>query len=77
MKVPSFLAVARIVAQTELPVIVPRRLGVALAQQERVRMFEPPVSLPPFAVKQHWHERFHADGGNAWLRRMLAELAGR
>ena len=77
MKVPSFLAVARIVAQTELLVIVPRRLGETLAQQERVRMFEPPVSLPSFAVKQHWHERFHADAGNAWLRKMLAELVGR
>jgi len=54
-----------------------RRLGEALAQQERVRMFEPPVSLPLFAVKQHWHERFHADAGNAWLRRTLAELLGR
>ena len=68
---------ARIVAQTELLVIVPRRLGEALAQHERVRMFEPPVSLPAFAVKQHWHERFHADAGNAWLRRTLAELLGR
>jgi DNA-binding transcriptional LysR family regulator len=77
MKVPSFLAVARIVAQTELLVIVPRRLGQALAQQERVRMFEPPVTLPSFAVKQHWHERFHADAGNAWLRRILSELVGR
>ena len=74
MKVPSFLAVARIVAQTELLVIVPRRLGEALAQQERVRMFEPPVSLPSYAVKQHWHERFHADAGNAWLRKTLASL---
>ena len=54
--------------------IVPRRLGDALAQQERVRMFKPPVNLPSFAVKQHWHERFHADPGNAWLRRTLAEL---
>ena len=76
MKVPSFLAVARIVAQTELLVIVPRRLGEALAQQERVRLLDPPVKLPPFAVKQHWHERFHADAGNAWLRSTLAEVAG-
>jgi DNA-binding transcriptional LysR family regulator len=77
MKVPSFLAVARIVAQTELLVIVPRRLGEALAQQERVRLLEPPVKLPRFAVKQHWHERFHADAGNAWLRGTLALLLGR
>lgn len=74
LKVPNFLGVARIVAQTELLVIVPRRLGEALAHQERVRVFDPPVSLPSFAVKQHWHERFHADAGNAWLRRTLAEL---
>ena len=75
--VPSFLGVARLVASTELLVIVPRRLGEALAQQESVRAFEPPVSLPAFAVKQHWHERFHADAGNAWLRKTLAEvLAG-
>jgi DNA-binding transcriptional LysR family regulator len=77
MKVPSFLAVARIVAQTELLVIVPRRLGEALAEQERVRLFEPPLKLPTFAVKQHWHERFHADTGNAWLRNTLAQLLGR
>jgi hypothetical protein len=25
-------------------------------------------------VKQHWHERFHADAGNAWLRRTLHQL---
>lgn len=76
LRVPSFLGVARLVARTELLVIVPRRLGEALAEQERVRMLPPPVALPPFAVKQHWHERFHADAGNAWLRRTLAELLG-
>jgi len=74
LKVPSFLGVARLVAQTELLVIVPRRLGEALVQQERVRLLEPPVPLPPFAVKQHWHERFHSDVANAWLRRTLAEV---
>jgi len=74
LKVPSFLGVARLVAQTELLVIVPRRLGEALVQQERVRLLEPPVPLPPFAVKQHWHERFHSDVANAWLRRTLAQV---
>jgi DNA-binding transcriptional LysR family regulator len=76
LRVPSFLGVARLVARTELLVIVPRRLGEALAQQERVRLLAPPIALPPFAVKQHWHERFHADAGNAWLRKTMAELLG-
>jgi DNA-binding transcriptional LysR family regulator len=74
LEVPSFLGVARLVATTELLVIVPRRLGEALAEHEAVRMLEPPVPLPPYAVKQHWHERFHADPGHAWLRRVVAGL---
>ena len=74
LRVPSFLGVARIVAQTEFIVIVPRLLGNALASQERVQILEPPWPLPPYKVKQHWHERFNADAGNIWLRQTMAEL---
>jgi DNA-binding transcriptional LysR family regulator len=74
LKVPTFLGVARLVSQTELLVIVPRRLGEALARQERVRLLEPPVPLPPYAVKQHWHERFHTDAANTWLRKTVADM---
>lgn len=74
LRVNSFLGVARIVAQTEFLVIVPRLLGVTLATQERVQVLEPPLKLPPYKVKQHWHERFNSDVGNIWLRRTLANL---
>jgi DNA-binding transcriptional LysR family regulator len=74
LRVPSFLGVARIVAQTEFLVIVPRLLGHALASQERVQLLEPPVALPPYKVKQHWHQRFNADVGNLWLRRVMVAL---
>lgn len=66
----------RIVAQTELLVIVPRILGQILAAQEPVELVEPPFPLPAYAVKQHWHARFHADEGNAWLRQTMASLFG-
>jgi DNA-binding transcriptional LysR family regulator len=74
LRLPSFLGVARIVAQTELLVIVPRLLGETLASQEAIKLLDPPVALPSYSVKQHWHDRFHADPGNVWLRRTLAEL---
>ena len=74
LRVPSFLGVARIVAQTEFLVIVPRQLGNALAQQEHVKVLEPPLPLPAYKVKQHWHERFNADAGNQWLRKTMAAL---
>lgn len=76
LRVPSFLGVARIVAQTEFLVIVPRLLGNAVASQERVQVLEPPLPLPSYKVKQHWHERFNADAGSMWLRRTMFELFG-
>ena len=74
LRVPSYLGVARIVAQTEFLVIVPRQLGNALAEQEKVKVLEPPMLLPSYKVKQHWHERFNLDTGNVWLRKTMAEL---
>ena len=74
LRVPSFLGVARIVAQTELLVIVPRLLGETLASQAPVQLLSVPVPMPSYKVKQHWHERFNADAGNVWLRRAVADL---
>ncbi len=74
LRVPSFLGVARIVAQTEFLVIVPRQLGMALAQQERVKVLEPPFALPSYKVKQHWHERYNLDAANIWLRKTMVDL---
>ncbi|MDP9013391.1 MAG: LysR family transcriptional regulator [Pseudomonadota bacterium] len=76
LRLSSFLGVARIVAQTELLVIVPRLLGETVATQEHVQLLQAPLKLPSYSVKQHWHERFHADPGNVWLRRTLASLFG-
>ena len=33
-----------------------------------------PVEMPKFQIKQHWHERFHHDAGNRWLRGLIADL---
>jgi DNA-binding transcriptional LysR family regulator len=74
LSLPSFLGVAHIVAETELLVIVPQKLGEKLISQEVIKLLAPPLPLPSFSVKQHWHERFHADAGNVWLRRTIAEL---
>ena len=74
LQLPSFLGVARIVAQTELLAIVPYRYGAAMAATEDIRLLPVPVELPSFQVKQHWHERYHADASNRWLRQVFARL---
>ena len=74
LRVPSFLGVAQIVAQTELLVVVTKFLGSALALHERIQVLETPVPMPQYKVKQHWHERFNLDPGNCWLRKTMMEL---
>lgn len=76
LRVPSFLGVARIVAQTELLAVVPGLLADVLIVQEPVQRLEMPVPLPAYKIKQHWHERFNADSGNVWLRQTVATLFG-
>jgi DNA-binding transcriptional LysR family regulator len=77
LQLPSFLGVARIVAQTELLAIVPHRYGAAMASSEDIRILPIPLELPSFQVKQHWHERYHGDASNRWLRQVFAQLFGR
>lgn len=74
LRVPSFLGVATVVAQTELLVVVPRQLGDLMARQHAVQILPPPVALPTYKVKQHWHERFNADAGNVWMRKTMMHL---
>ena len=76
LRVPSFLGVARIVAETALIATVPLRYGELMATRESIRLMPVPYPLPHYDVKQHWHQRFHSDPGNAWLRRTIAELLG-
>ncbi|MES2262206.1 MAG: LysR family transcriptional regulator [Pseudomonadota bacterium] len=76
LRLPSFLGVARVVATTELIAIVPHRYGAAMAGRENIRLLAPPVALPSFSVKQHWHERYHQDASNRWLRQVMAQLFG-
>jgi len=68
---PHFLALPLLLDQhPEFIATVPRQLGAVFQDHGIVRMIEPPVQLPVFALKQYWHPRFHHDRANRWLREM-------
>lgn len=71
---PSFLGLGIIVENTDLLATVPRRLADTLLPRGRIKLLDPPMKLPSYKVKQHWHERYHHDPGNRWLRGMLSML---
>jgi DNA-binding transcriptional LysR family regulator len=74
LRLPSFLGIALIVAKTDLLVTVPRRLAEMLSEHNDIKVFPSPVKLPSYQVKQHWHERYHNDPGNIWLRGVVSQL---
>ncbi|HEU0204326.1 MAG TPA: hypothetical protein VFR86_28275 [Burkholderiaceae bacterium] len=55
----------------ELIATVPLELGNVFRRYGIVRMLDPPVPLPPFALNQHWHARFHHDPAIIWLRDLM------
>ncbi|GAA0512315.1 MULTISPECIES: LysR family transcriptional regulator [Pigmentiphaga] len=63
-----------LLAHTDLIATVPARVAQTLAGIAAVKLIAPPFPLPVFAIKQHWHERFHHDPANRWLRSLIAEL---
>lgn len=74
LRLPNFLGLGRIVARTDLLATVPSLLAETLATQDPVRVHALPVEMPAYAVKQHWHERYHHDPGHGWLRGEVFKL---
>jgi hypothetical protein len=63
-----------VVTTTDLIVTLPRHIGETLAKMGDLKVFDCPVRIPAFTVKQHWHARYHQDRGNRWLRGVIATL---
>lgn len=74
VSIPSFLGLSLIVASTPLLALVPSHLGEILARHREIKILRPPVSLPSYDVTLYWHERYHQDPGNQWMRSVVADL---
>jgi DNA-binding transcriptional LysR family regulator len=74
VRLPHFLSVPMVIAETDLVVTVPQRLGEAFAKILPVRLLPHPLKIPPFQVNQYWHRRFHQEPANQWLRSNFARL---
>lgn len=74
LSLPTLPGVGNLLANTDLIATVPERVAQTLAKIAHVKILIPPYRFPDFSIKQHWHERYHQDPGNRWLRSTLAEL---
>ncbi len=73
LTLPHFLVLPRILAETDLAVLVPANLAQVFQQQSKFVVWRP-RGLPPFDVSVHWYWRYEGDPGNRWLRELIASL---
>ncbi len=73
LSIPHFLSIPMVIADSDLIVTVPYVLAEVFARLTNVKLLAPPIKVGNYDVRQYWHERFHKDAANRWLRTALAE----
>jgi DNA-binding transcriptional LysR family regulator len=71
----SVVAAMLMIGNSDLLLTAPARVADHFRDRCRLAVVSAPMDLPTFQVKQYWHERFHRDPGNEWLRLGIAGLA--
>lgn len=74
LSTPHFMSIPFIIASTELLVTVPYAVGESFAKVANIRLIEPPMEIPQFDLKQHWHRKYGKDEANMWIRSVVAKL---
>jgi len=73
--VPTFLGLSQLIASSELVAIVPLRLAAILVQESCIKVAPLSLRFPSYTVNQYWHDRYHRDAANIWLRSLVYETA--
>ncbi|GGD53395.1 LysR family transcriptional regulator [Caballeronia grimmiae] len=75
LETPHFMSLPFILSRTDLIATVPHAIGFAyVAEHASITLAEPPLPLPRFDLRQHWHRKFHNDPRTTWLRGVVASL---
>lgn len=73
--VPYFAAALHLVAATDGVLTVSESAARAVAATLPVRVMEPPIPLPSYAVNLLWHPRLDVEPANQWLRNVFVRAA--
>jgi DNA-binding transcriptional LysR family regulator len=73
-RVPTFAAAAHIVKHSDALATLPQKLAHGLAADLDLQVLATPLHLPQLKLGQYWHERYHRDPANRWLRTVIHSL---
>jgi len=74
MTVSHYLAVEKILSNSDYLLTVPNVAVLAFHNPDLHNIVPTPISLPTFDVRLYWHERSRSDAGVQWLRANMIDL---
>lgn len=74
LRIPNYLAIMAIVAETDLIGIMPIRIASRTCDLAKLKMLPCPVDYSGVTVSQHWHVRKNNNPANIWLRKLMKSL---
>jgi DNA-binding transcriptional LysR family regulator len=71
IRIPHFLAASYIVANSNLIVTLPRRLGMLLSDNKKISIVEVPFKMPDFSIYLYWHSKNQNNPIHQWVRKKI------
>lgn len=73
VRLPQYLSAPHFILSTDLLWCVPSTLAHTLSHHYPLVIKPVPIELPDFEIALYWHERYHQDLGNRWLRELIVQ----
>lgn len=73
IRLPQYLSAPHFLVSSDLVWCAPAILAQRLAPHYALITKPLPLDLPEFEIGLYWHDRYHQDGGNRWLRNFIAD----
>jgi len=77
LTVPQFVLLPSVVAETDLIATVPAHVAQAFAGAYRLAVWPLPLPMPELVLYQYWHQRYHTDATNKWVRTTIRQVFGK
>jgi DNA-binding transcriptional LysR family regulator len=74
VEIAHFMSLLPILTSTDLVATVPKDLADVCAKHAPIKILACPIKSPAIEVHQFWHQRFHKEAANVWLRAVINDL---
>ena len=76
VRTSQFLCVSHLIANSNLVVTLPRRMGQLLSQQANIKLLEVPIFIEPFSIFLYWHVKNQTNPIHQWIRQTVFSGSG-